>query len=99
MPDTMTPDQTNPAPLVEILPVANHDASLWHELVHEVRNRVDRFDPVVHEENLPLPADRAPIHSGTWELRTKLGCDSDAIINIQFKCSSILSFWLSISCV
>ena len=25
MPDTMTPDQTNPAPLVEILPVANHD--------------------------------------------------------------------------
>ena len=25
MPDTMTPDQPNPAPLVEILPVANHD--------------------------------------------------------------------------
>jgi hypothetical protein len=23
--DTMVPDQTNPAPLVEILPVANHD--------------------------------------------------------------------------
>lgn len=25
MNDTMVPDQTNPAPLVEILPVANHD--------------------------------------------------------------------------
>ena len=25
MPDTMTPDQTNPAPVVDVLPVANHD--------------------------------------------------------------------------